>query len=76
MDLPKQSELQDVVVRAYVTDRLVLPWPYQGSYRGCTKEGVVDTQVRSKTGGMEGANGLSPMGGKGCDSSRGGQGSS
>ena len=36
---------------------------------------VIDTQVGSKTGDTEGANRLSPMG-KGCDSSRGGQGSS
>ena len=36
------------------------------------KGGVVNTQVGSKTGGMEGANGLSPMG-KGRDSSRGGR---
>ena len=59
-----------------VTDQPVLPQPYQGSHRGCTKEGVVDTQVGSNTGGTEGVNGLSPMGGKGCDGSRGGQGSS
>ena len=26
------------------------------------EEGVIDTQVGSETGGMEGANGLSPMG--------------
>ena len=26
------------------------------------RRGLVDTQVRSETGGMEGANGLSPMG--------------
>ena len=44
-----------------VTDRPVLPQPY-GGYRGCTKGGGVDTQVRSEAGGMEGANGLSPMG--------------
>ena len=37
---------------------------------------MVDTRVGSEAGGMEGANGLFPMGGKGRDSSRGGQDSS
>ena len=58
-----------------VMDQLVLPRPYQGSYRGCTKRGgwlTLKSEVR--LGGMEGANRLSPMGGKGHDSSRGGAG--
>ena len=37
---------------------------------------VIGTQVRSETRGVEGANGLSPMGGKRHDGSRGGQSSS
>ena len=75
---PCYDHSQSVLVMPFmdtVTDRPVLPWPYRGSHRGHTKEGWwVDTQVGSKTGGMEGANGLSPMGGKGHDSSRGGTG--
>ena len=58
-------------------DRLVLPWPYQGSYRGHTKRGGgLTPKSEVRLGVTEGANSLSPMGGKGCDGSRGGQGSS
>ena len=60
-------------------DRPVFPQPYWGSPIGdVTKRGggLVDTRVRSEVGGMEGANGLFPMGGKGRDGSRGGQDSS
>ena len=38
------------------------PSALYGGYRGRTRRGLVDTQVRSETGGTEGANGLSPMG--------------
>ena len=46
-----------------VTDQPVHPRPYRGSHRGRIRRGVIGTQVR--LGGTEGANGFSPMGGKG-----------
>ena len=51
--------------------------PIGGPIGDVRRGGLVDTQVGSEAGGTEGANGLSPMGGKGRDGSRGGgQGSS
>ena len=35
--------------------------PIRGSIGDIRREGLVDTQVESETGGTEGANGLSPM---------------
>ena len=61
-----------------VTDRPVLPRPYQGSPIGDVqkRDGGLTPKSEVRLGGTEGANGLSPMRGKGCEGSRGGQGSS
>ena len=50
--------------------------PIGGPIGDIQKRGLLTPKSEVRLGGMEGANGLFPMGGKGCDGSRGGQGSS
>ena len=65
-------EFSMFILHISVMDRPVLPRPYVGDHRGRTKEGVVDTQVRSKTGVRKVPTGC-PLWGKGVTVLEGGR---